>query len=488
MAFGLTENGFIPKRLADIKREIENDLKAGLGNSINLLPSSVLGQIVGIVSDREKDLWELGEGIYNSQYPAVAEGITLDNVASLTGVTRLPGTRSSVVLLFKGDAGTIIPANTIFSVANNATARFVLAADLTLVAGVDEVQTLTFGAVPDAGSFRLSLNGEETALLTFQSSAADVENALNALSSLSSASVAGDFLSGFVITFTGEDGKEDKPLLEVVSNTLTESSNAVATTLVETTKGVPSGQATLEAEEIGETSAPARALTVIDNPQTGLDFVVNIEDATLGNEVETDAELKARREESLQRAGAGTLGSILSVVSEIEGVTAQVGFENVNLIEVDGRPPKSFEIVVQGGDEDIIAQTIFNTKPAGIETFGSVTRQITDSQGFLQSVKFSRPTGIPIFVELDLSTDANYPADGDDQVKAAIVAFGNALGIGADVIVIPKLLCSIDSIPGITDAEIRVGIAANPTDSNNIAIDPAQISQWDTSRVAVGSL
>lgn len=488
MAFGLTLSGFVAKRIADIQTEIETSLRSELGNSINLLPSSVLGQLVGIFSERESEIWELVEAVYNSQFPATAEGLTLDNVVSLTGLTRQPGTRSTVDLIFKGTAGTIIPAGSVFSVLNDTTARFILSNDLLLIAGVDEVQTLTFGAVPDAGSFRLSLNGEESALINFNSVATDVENALNALSSLSSALVAGDFLTGFVITFGGADGKEDKPLLSVVSNTLMASAVPVTTTIVETTKGVPSASATLEAEEIGEKTAPARALTVIENPITGLDNVVNVSDALVGRDIEDDASLKQRRETSLQRAGAGTLGAILSILADLDGVTAVVGFENTALIEVDGRPPKSFEMVVEGGDLDEIAVSIFENKPAGIETFGSITRALTDSQGFAQSVKFSRPTGVPIFVEIDLSVDANYPGDGDAQVQAAIVAFGNSLGIGQDVIVFPKLICSIDSIPGITDVEIRIGTAINPTLSDNIPVDAAEISEWDSSRVAVGRI
>jgi uncharacterized phage protein gp47/JayE len=488
MTFGLTTSGFVSKRIADIQTEIENALKSELGNSINLLPSSVLGQLVGIFSERESELWELSEAVYSSQYPATAEGLTLDNVVSLTGLTRQPGTRSTVDLILKGTAGTVIPSGSVFSVVNDSPSRFVLGTDLTLIAGIDEVQTLTFGAVPDAGSFRLSLNSEDTTLLTFNSLATDVENALNALSSLSSVLVAGDFLTGFVITFQGADGSEDKPLLSVVENTLTETATPVTTNLVETTKGVSSGQVTLEAEEIGANVAPARALTVIENPISGLDAVLNPSDALIGSDIEDDASLKQRRENSLQRAGAGTLGSILSTLADLDGVNAVVGFENITFIEVDGRPPKSFEMVVQGGDVNEIAETIFAIKPAGIETFGSVTQQITDSQGFFQDVKFSRPTGIQIFVEIDLSVDANYPANGDDQVQAAIVAFGNGLGIGADVIVFPKLICSIDSIPGITDVEIRVGTSAGPTLSDNIDIDAAEISEWDTSRVLVGRI
>lgn len=488
MAFGLTSNGFIAKRIADIQAEIESSLKSELGNSIDLLPSSILGQLVGVFSDRESQIWELVEAVYNSQYPNTAEGITLDNVVSLTGLTRQPGTLSTVDLLFKGTVGTIVPAGSVFTVLNDSAARFVLASDLTLVAGVDEIQTLTFGAVPDAGSFRFSFNGEESALINFNSTAVNVGDALNALSSLSSVLVAGDFTTGFTITFQGADGKEDKSLLTIVTNTLTAASIAVSTSIVETVKGVPSASATLSAESIGPVAAPSRALTNIINPITGLDAVINPADALVGQDIEDDASLKQRRVASLQRAGAGTLGAMLSILSDITGVTAVVGFENTNLITVDGRPPKSFEMVVQGGALDEIATSIFENKPAGIETFGSVNRPITDSQGFAQVVNFSRPTSILIYVEIDLSVDVNYPADGDAQVQAAIVSFGNALGIGQDVIVIPKLICAIDAIAGITDAVIRVGTAVNPTLSDNIAVAAAEISEWDTSRVVVGRI
>ena len=66
----------------------------------------------------------------------------------------------------------------------------------------------------------------------------------------------------------------------------------------------------------------------------------------------------------------------------------------------------------------------------------TITEIVTDSQGFAQTIKFSRPTTVDIYVEVDLTVDSNlYPANGDDQVEAAIVAYGDALGIGTDVVV-----------------------------------------------------
>ena len=67
MSFGLTVNGFEIKRLDDVKGEIEALLRDALGNTINLLPTESLGQVVGILSERESLIWELLQNIYNSQ-------------------------------------------------------------------------------------------------------------------------------------------------------------------------------------------------------------------------------------------------------------------------------------------------------------------------------------------------------------------------------------------------------------------------------------
>ena len=96
MSYGITDNGLIVKRLADIKEEIETSLKAELGSGINLDARSPLGQLVGIFAAAVATQWELDEQVYNSQYPDTAEGVSLDNVASITNITRLASTKSTV--------------------------------------------------------------------------------------------------------------------------------------------------------------------------------------------------------------------------------------------------------------------------------------------------------------------------------------------------------------------------------------------------------
>ena len=189
---------------------------------------------------------------------------------------------------------------------------------------------------------------------------------------------------------------------------------------------------------------------------------------------------------------------ILRAFDSYEDVTV---FENITLVtDSRGLPGKSFEsIVYQAGgvtDRDQeIAQAIFDSKPAGIEPHGDVNKTVTDSQGFDHTIKFSRPTEVDIYLELDLTVTSEYPADGDTQVEDTMVEWGNALGAGQDVIVFGTnaLVAQLNSIPGIEDVVVRVKDGAGPTTDDNVFIDDGsvatvEISRWDTSRITVAQV
>ena len=132
-----------------------------------------------------------------------------------------------------------------------------------------------------------------------------------------------------------------------------------------------------------------------------------------------------------------------------------------------------------------IAQTIWEAKPAGINTFGTTSFVITDSQGLNHTIYFSRPEELDIYMVVNLTVDGTYPSNGDTVVKEALVNYINALGIGVSVVVIPKLISSIALIAGIDDAVILIGTSPGPTLSDNIVVAANQIASADTGRVTV---
>lgn len=487
--FGLLTTGFVRKRLSDIKLEIEASLREKFGQGINLQAESVFGQLTGIAAERESLIWEKMEAVYNSQYPDTASGTSLDKVVALNGIERLPAAPSKIdalMQIFFGTPGTVITAGSVVSVDGNPSAKFEVDFDVTLVAGVDEVQDLDFSLVPTAGSFKLQHDLNETAAIAFNATALDVQNALNALSSLSGVTVTGNFTAGFTITFAGADGKQNQSTLVVTNNTLVSGITAVTTTVVTTVAGSPQGVTSMTAQEDGPTSAVKGTLTVIETPIAGWTSTKNIKDADIGRLEETDAELRLRRQERLIIANGGTVEAIRARLLEIQEVTDVLIFENTTMItDLDGRPPKSYEAVVNGGDDQEITDMIWLTKPAGISTYGNQTGMTTDSMGFTQTVKWSRPTAIPIYLEVDVYTNSSFPSGGAALVKNTLLEFGAALGMGDDIIVIPHLVASLDSIPGIEDLVVRIGTSPGPTLDNNIVIAVDEIASFSEANTTV---
>ena len=388
---GLSASGFEIKRFDEIKTELENSFKAVFGPNINVSESEPLGQIIGILAEREALVWELSEGVYNSQYPSTAEGIPLDNVAAITGTTRLSATKSTAEIEITGTPGTII----------------------------------------DAG-FTVSVNGSPN--------------------------------------------------------------DQFVTLQQETIGGGGTVDADVEAVNFGPTLAPAASLTEIDTPVSGVTSVTNSADAIVGRDEESDADLKARRKESLQK-GITTIEGIRSfLLQTVDDVNAVFVIENV-LDVPDGasRPGHSFETIVDGGVDLEIAQAIFDAKPAGIETFGSESEIITDSQGGNHTIRFSRPTPIDIYIIVNITKNIDpaegsvYPVDGDTQVENALLAYASEnLGIGDDVIV-NQLYTPINTVAGVIGIDIKIGTAPAPTLSNNITVDATEISAWDSARITVNS-
>lgn len=340
-------------------------------------------------------------------------------------------------------------------------------------------------------------------------------------------------------------------------------------------------------QDFGPIVAPINTLTEILTPISGWISINNPKAGLTGRLIETDAELRIRRNNSLRLLGAGTVESIRArLLQQVPGVTSAFVFENRTLtqepilivlnqdlvagntivvilngvtlptvtfatshlatmnviaaliqnqpevvtatvggtanrtitmnmtsaIEVimipndftvsggasqatavikGGRFPKSFEAVVQGGTDADVANKIWTTKPAGIQTFGNTAFTITDSQGEFQVINFSRPTPIYIWVTvaLTLYTEEVFPPNGQDLVAAAINNYGSSLGIGVDVL-LQRVLAQIFNVPGIASGVMQIAATNLPGDSPlfataDIAIAENEVSIFDLTRITV---
>lgn len=227
-------------------------------------------------------------------------------------------------------------------------------------------------------------------------------------------------------------------------------------------------------------------ITVIVDTISGIDSVNNPNPTTKGRDKETDAELRLRVKTTSAAVGAGTLDAILARVRSAEyvpDIVSAIIVENDTSGNVGGLPPHSFMITAFGGEDNDVAQAIWDTKPAGIESSGNTLAYVLDINDASHNMYFERP------VEVDISANVVVTTDGSDvsgnDIRDAIKAYINNLDIGADV-VYNSVVAAVMSIAGVVDATtMQIAKKGDAFGTSNITIAANEIARTTNSDVEV---
>ena len=378
--YGVSSTGFKRKRLNLLLEELNSEVKAIFGDNFNVSPESPDGQVNGVISESNANLWELAEEAYNAFNPKAASDVSLSNLVQLNGITRFVATAGRVELTISGDSGTTIIAGS-----------FIGDAEETIIFSTDETVL-----IPSGGSVVV----QATATVT------------------------------------------------------------------------------------GPRPALADTITEIITPVTGWDSVTNNDPAVLGTDLETDSNLRARRERSVARDAQAVIDAIFAEVKSVIGVTQLLVLENDTNTDpdVNGLAAHSINAIVLGGQDQDIAKAIFLKKTLGATPFGNTAVVITDDQSIEHTVSFSRPDVIDIYVIINLTTFANFPVNGQTLIKQAIIDYsegnlieGRGFSLG-DNVINSQLYSPVNTIQGHTVDSVFIGTSAGPTSSADIAIAINEIS------------
>lgn len=185
----------------------------------------------------------------------------------------------------------------------------------------------------------------------------------------------------------------------------------------------------------GAISMPAGALTEILTPTSGWQSVTNSVDASAGEPVELDPQLRQRQTTSTQLPAQTPAAAIFGTIANLHGVTAVSLVENVtSTTDGNGVPGHCIAFVVKGGDAQEIVNAIGEKKSPGCNTFGNVSETYTDPvTGVTYTYHFSVPSQINIKMELQITPLAGYSSAIADEIKTALASYVSALPIGDDV-------------------------------------------------------
>lgn len=393
MPFGIDTSGFIRKTAADLQAELEDAARGVFGATIRVARTSLMGQLIALLTGASTGLWELAEAVFWTLDPARAPGAWLDGIAALRGLERQPAVKSTVAAEATGTDGVTITAGSIVKITATG-AQFQVMSDATIAAGVAALE--------------------------------------------------------------------------------------------------------LEALEAGPLEIPALETWEIITPITGWDALTNAAAGLTGRAVETDAELRARLAARRGGAGAGTPEAITARLLDVPGVISARVIENDGeAADGDGRPPKSFEALVDGGADAAVALELWRVKPAGIKIVSTalapparVEETITDSQGIARVIVFTRPQDVLIWIEIDLTATRTLDALELEAVAAALMAYGDTLEIGEAVIAwrIQAAANAAGLDVPITSVAARFEDVDPPVNTATFPIGAGSRARFDEARITVTQL
>ena len=467
--YGLSAEGFKQKRLADIIQSMNSRIADQLGVQISTEANSVFGQLIGVFSYEIADLWEQAAQVYGAMYPHTASGVSLDNSAALAGITPIAAEKTTVVCTCYGLDGTQIPygsqissnsdSNIIFQVID---ANAVISAQQTCDVGV------TMGTVVNGTTYTVTVNG--TAYSKTAGASDTIATVLTAIGSQITAIPAS--VENDVLRIT--ESNQENTFSVAISNNMTFDTIGSPVTFEYTTEGAIT-------PAIGD-------LTDIVTTYAGWDSVSNNVSANTGRLAESDTALRQRWNASLYTRSVGMTDSIASALMTLNGVTSAYVYENdSDTTDEDGRPPHSIEAVVNGGETDEIGLTIWQKKAAGIDTFGSQSVSINDSQGFPHTINFNRPLIVPIYLNITVTEypEESLPPNAQEMITEAVLDYGNTLTIGNDVILQRFMGAIYQNVTGIGYITVTASTDGSTYSSNNISIDVRHVATFDATRIQV---
>lgn len=229
----------------------------------------------------------------------------------------------------------------------------------------------------------------------------------------------------------------------------------------------------------------SNSITEIRNPLAGVDSVTNPNQIQGGKEKETDLELKQRYDKSLAKGGGSTCNAIRSELLNLKGVKDVIVRENIQLVEVNGLPPKSINAVVLGGLDNDIFDAIYKSKAGGIQSFGNITKDFIDDNNNKITIGFDRQNNISVWIKILLTTNNNFSIDGKEKVKNLIIEHITKLGIGEDVISFELMTTIGSKINGVTNVSIESSVDGQNFEKADITIDNLCKAVTDDTRVVV---
>lgn len=439
----VTPTGLNRKTLQELRVEFENKFKQVFGVTFETAVDSPNGFLVSQLALSYNDLWELAQEIYSSLDPNQAVGAALDARAAINGVSRKPALPCTVdaVLYTSGDSATI-PAGSLAK-RQRGNLNFALDENVTISrSSCDELM------IVDNGSAK---NTEYVFHFTF----GDVT--LNNSTSASNVAV-------LATAIHNAGGYSEITTRGIVVRSMDDSPVGITGAMPDDFIILSGQKGSFTAVDLGYQTCEIGELDTIAVGVSGWNSVYNYVAGDPGEDLESDESLRVRRAAAASvRKSHATDPAIEAALLDVRGVSSALVKSNRGFdTDADGIPGKSFTSLIVGGNDNEIAQCIYENQPAGIQSYGNTSVNITDSHGIEQQISFSRPTPIYLWVKVIYTLYDEEAFPGQNSVKDALVEWAaKEYTLGKDIIS-TRINQGLYDVPGIGLALCFVAVTDSP--------------------------
>jgi hypothetical protein len=469
--YGITDAGFVRKPFQQIYNDLVASFQSKLGNDFDVSEGSINQQFISTFADPIDLAWQGLQGIASSQTLNGAEGVYLDDLLSQQGFFREGKTKGGGQALALSNMATtsvsqIANVLSLVSCNNNITyavtnavpydsfgAAYYLPASMLTVGVTYNFTIYTLGSpTPSPFVWTVSADNKESLLIALSQYIND------ASTNIASPAFYNNTTQTLYVGYN--------------PSTLLPSPLPLKTLYVNNvpTVGVIGNIVDIEARTAGFNPAPINSLTSLLPTYTGNVGIINWAALSSGTDVQTDAEYVNAYQKASSNNSSNTEESIRTAVLKLEGTTSCVVWENPSQYYIYDQSsklvcqPYTYNVVVEGGDNTEIANTILKQMPIGVKQYGTTTISLTD-----RNVTFTKAVPMDIGVRVSYQPKDNTPLSETQrqQLQEAYQELVDSLAIGDDIIPDQFVAATYSVLPYTKIRSIKVEVRTiNMVDNN----------------------
>ena len=443
--YGVTNDGFVIKRMDAVLDEIHSDLTDGFGFDTRSTQPSFLDVLVTTFAGQIADLWEAAQDSYYAKYPYTAEGKNLDNAVQYGGIKRKGNKRTIYPLHCTGDNGTIVREDAVVATTTKPEMKLFASREFVISKEHFNKVVLSVVSVEKTGNYSVTINGDKYDYTNNNGDEAGILNGLKAKIVNENFDIA---IDDNKLKITDKDKSRSNSLI-LSDNLTTDSVTSIAN---------------FSTEKYGKIDFYKNTVEKMVTNVPGFTSVTNELSPVYGRLEETDVEL---RHSYIRKSALRSTTMIDSIVSEllnnVANVESATGSENhTDVVDERGLAPHSIEIVVEGGNDIEIASAILRKKAGGIQTNGKIVVNVPGNGNDTIPIRFNRPEYLFIWLKIVLHGEKKLlPLNYSKLVIESIMRDGAKMIAGKDLLIQPLTEGIYKTIAGVKFVDVLVGTSNN---------------------------